>query len=128
MLFLTWPFGYDYSVGFLGGSFGWEMAKQGDAAIVDFALNKFVEMAGSDARKHFVRGTVSDWADNPNTLGAYASARPGHYAAREALAKPIDDKLFFAGEAVAGPYAALCSGAYYSGEAQAKAVLKVLQV
>ena len=126
--FLTWPFGYDYSVGFLGGSFGWEMAKQGDAAIVDFALNKFVEMAGSDSRKHFVRGTVSDWADNPNTLGAYASARPGHYAAREALAKPIDDKLFFAGEAVAGPYAALCSGAYYSGEAQAKAVLKVLQV
>ncbi|MFK7836519.1 MAG: flavin monoamine oxidase family protein [Sulfitobacter sp.] len=124
--FLTWPFGFDYSVGFLGGAFGWEMARQGDAAIIDFALSKFVEMSGSDARKHFVRGTVSGWANDPNTQGAYAAARPGHYDARDLLAQPINEKLFFAGEAVAGPYAALCSGAYYSGEAQAKAVLEVL--
>lgn len=125
--FLTWPFGFDYSVGFLGGSFGWEMARQGDGAVIDFALNRFVQMAGSDARKHFVRGTVSDWANNPNTLGAYASARPGRYDAREVLAQPLDDKLFFAGEAVAGPYAALCSGAYYSGQEQAEALLRVLE-
>lgn len=103
------------------------MARQGDAATIDFALTKFVEMAGSDARKHFVRGTVSGWANDPNTQGAYAAARPGHYDSRDFLAQPIDDKLFFAGEAVAGPYAALCSGAYYSGEAQAKAVLDVLK-
>lgn len=38
----------------------------------------------------------------------------------------VDDKLFFAGEAVAGPYAALCSGAYYSGQAQGEAVIKAL--
>ena len=125
--FLTWPFGFDYSVGFLGGAFGWDMARQGDAATIDFALTKFVEMAGSDARKHFVRGTVSGWANDMNTQGAYAAARPGHYDSRDLLAQPIDDKLFFAGEAVAGPYAALCSGAYYSGEAQAKAVLDVLK-
>ena len=37
-----------------------------------------------------------------------------------------DDKLFFAGETVADPYAALCSGAYYSGQAQAEAVIKAL--
>ena len=30
------------------------------------------------------------------------------------------------GEAVAGAYAALCSGAYYSGEAQARRVIKTL--
>lgn len=35
-------------------------------------------------------------------------------------------KLFFAGEAVAGPYAALCNGAYYGGQAQAEAVIKAL--
>jgi len=56
----------------------------------------------------------------------YASGRPGRYAARDVLAQPIDDKVFFAGEAVAGPFAALCRGAYYSGQAQAEAVLKVL--
>ncbi|MFK7762422.1 MAG: flavin monoamine oxidase family protein [Roseobacter sp.] len=125
--FLTWPFDFDYSVGFIGGAFGWELARAGDAATVDFALNKFVEMAGSDARKHFVGSKVSTWANNPNTLGAYAAARPGSYDARSVLAQPIADRLFFAGEAVAGPYAALCSGAYYSGEEQALAVLKALR-
>ncbi len=124
--FLTWPFGFDYSVGFFGGAFGWELARAGEDAMIDFALDKFVEMAGSDARKQFVRGTASGWADDPNTLGAYASARPGRYEARDLLAQPIADKLFFAGEAVAGPYAALCSGAYYSGQAQAEAVIKAL--
>ena len=94
--------------------------------MIDFALEKFVEMAGSDARKHFVGGMASGWADDPNALGAYAAARPGRYAARDLLARPVADKLFFAGEAVAGPYAALCSGAYYSGQAQAEAVIRAL--
>ncbi|WP_420557492.1 hypothetical protein [Roseovarius sp.] len=34
--------------------------------------------------------------------------------------------LFFAGEAVAGAYAVLCSGAYYGGQAQSEAVNKAL--
>ena len=124
--FLTWPFGYDYSVGFVGGRFGWELSKAGEAAAVDYALERFVDMAGSDARKHFVSGIMSTWADDPNTLGAYASSRPGHYDAREALAQPIAEKVYFAGEAVAGPYAALCSGAYYSGQGQARRVAQSL--
>ncbi len=125
--FLTWPFGFNYSVGFVGGAFGWELARAGEVAVIDFALNKFIEMAGSNARKHFVGATVSGWADDPHTLGAYASARPGRFEARALLAEPIDEKLFFAGEAVAQPFAALCSGAYYSGQEQATAVLKALR-
>lgn len=124
--FLTWPFGYDYSVGFVGGRFGWNLYGAGQDAAIDFALEKLVEMAGTNVRKHFVSGVVSSWADNPNTLGAYAPARPGRYAARAELERPVAEKLFFAGEAVAGPYAALCSGAYYSGEAQARRLEKVL--
>ena len=124
--FLTWPFGYDYSVGFVGGRFGWELSKAGEVAAVEYALERFVAMAGSDARKHFVTGAMSAWADDPNTLGAYASARPGAYEAREALAQPIAEKVYFAGEAVAGLYAALCSGAYYSGQDQARRVAQSL--
>lgn len=124
--FLTWPFGYDYSVGFVGGQFGWELSQAGEVAAVDFALEEFVRMAGSDARRHFHKGILTDWAANPNTLGAYAAARPGHYAARELLAEPVAERLFFAGEAAAGPYAALCSGAYYSGEAMARAAHEAL--
>ena len=120
--FLTWPFEFNYMVGFVGGDFGWELSRQGEAAAVDFALGEVVKIAGSDARKHFVKGHLTDWAGNPNTLGAYAAAKPGRYPARAALAEPLADKLYFAGEALGTPYVALCNGAYKSGEEVAKTV------
>ncbi len=121
--FLTWPFGFDYSVGFVGGSFGWELSGTGERAAVDFALTEFVRMAGSDARKHFVRGAMSGWAENPLTLGAYAAATPGSFNARKALARPVGDRIFFCGEATGGEHVALVSGAYESGVRTARAVL-----
>ena len=60
-------------------------------------------------------------------LGAYAAAIPGHYGARTELAKPLADRLFFAGEAVAAPYYMLCSGAYMSGEAVAYEVATLIE-
>ena len=120
--FLTWPFGFDILVGWIGGQFGWELSAAGTDAAVDFALEEVVKMVGSDARKHFVKGHLTGWAKNPWVYGAYAAAIPGHYGARAELAKPLADRLFFAGEAVAGPYIMLCSGAYMSGEAVANEV------
>jgi len=84
-------------------------------------------MAGSNARKHFVKGHLTGWAENPNTLGAYAAAKPGRFVAREDLARPVADKVFFAGEAMGTPYVALCNGAYNSGETAAKKLLKMVK-
>lgn len=124
--FITWPFGYDYVVGFVGGSFGWDLSRAGQDAAVRFVLDEFVRVAGSEARKAFVTGHLTDWAQNPATLGAYAAARPGHYDARTALARPVADRVFFAGEAMGGSHSALCSGAFKSGDKTARAVDKVL--
>jgi len=124
--FVTWPFGFDHMFGVIGGQFGWELSAAGADAAVDFALGEVVKMVGSDARKHFVKGHLTGWAKNPWTLGAYAAATPGHYSARTDLKKPIADRLFFAGEAVAGSYIMLCSGAYMSGERVAKDVARVI--
>jgi monoamine oxidase len=44
----------------------------------------------------------SGWSRNPHVGGAYSRALPGHAAAREVLARPFDDRLFFAGEATHG--------------------------
>jgi monoamine oxidase len=85
-----------------------------------------VRCVGSLARKHFVKGLATDWADNPLTLGAYGAVRPGAWGARKTLAEPLDDKLFFAGEAVAGPISALVNGAYKSGQSVAKSVARSL--
>lgn len=56
-------------------------------------------------------------------VGAVAA---GLAAARRDLARPVADRIFFAGEALAGEFAQTCGGAALSGEATAQAVLKVL--
>jgi monoamine oxidase len=120
--FLTHPFGEPILVGFVGGAFGWELARAGDAASVDFVTGELVKLFGARARDRIVATSVSGWATNPHTRGAYASALPGHHDARAALARPLGDRVFFAGEAMAGGYIQLCSGAWMSGEATARAV------
>lgn len=120
--FLTWPFEFDLMIGFVGGEFGWQLSAAGTEAAVDFALGEVVKLVGSKARDHFVKGHLTGWAEDPWTLGGYAAARPGRYDARAKLGAPVGDRLFFAGEAVAGPYVALCGGAYLSGEAVARDV------
>lgn len=123
---IAWPCGHDYLFGNIGGRFAWELYGSGQAAVVDYALEQLVRMVGSHARKHFVQGFATDWADNPLTLGAYGAVRPGAWGARDKLAQPLDEKLYFAGEAVGGAVSALVNGAYYSGHANAKAIAKKL--
>ena len=120
--FLTFPFGFDLMIGFIGGAFGWRLSAEGACAAVDFALEEVVTMLGTKARDHFVRGHLTNWATNPWTRGAYAAARPGHHGARAELAKPLAERLFFAGEAVATPYVTLCNGAYQNGQDVARKV------
>jgi monoamine oxidase len=124
--FLTWPFGFNIMVGFIGGVFGWRLSAAGSDAAVDFALGEVVKMVGGKARDHFIKGHLTGWAENPWTEGAYAAAAPGHFGARADLAKPLGDRLFFAGEAVAVPYMQLCSGAYTSGETVARDVARIV--
>ncbi|WP_371225319.1 flavin monoamine oxidase family protein [Roseovarius sp. 2305UL8-3] len=121
--FLTWPFDFNYMVGFIGGDFGWELSRAGQDAAVDFALGEVVKIAGSKARDMFIKGHLTDWATNPLVLGGYAAARPGRHDARADLARPVEDRLFFAGEAMATPYNALCSGAFFSGRDTAQNVI-----
>ncbi|MEL6219869.1 MAG: NAD(P)/FAD-dependent oxidoreductase [Pseudomonadota bacterium] len=124
--FVTFPTGLDLAIGFVGGKTAWELAAEGAEVAIDFALGEFVKAVGSDARKHFVKGHMSDWDANPLTQGAYAAARPGRHAARRDLQAPLGNRVFFAGEAVAVPLAALCSGAHLSGEETADLVALVL--
>ena len=125
--FLTFPTGHDYVVGFVGGSFGWELAAAGPEAAIDFALAEFVRAVGSDARRHFRGGHFSGWGQNPLTIGSYSAARPGRHASRATLGQPLGDRVFFAGEALAGDHNALMSGAHLSGQRVAGDVIAVLE-
>ncbi len=120
--FLNFPFGFDVMIGFVGGDFGRALSAAGPEAAIDFALGELVRMLGSRVRDRFVKGTLADWTQNPWTQGAYAAAAPGHFGARADLAKPLGDRVYFAGDSVAMPYVSLCGGAYLSGRAVAKEV------
>lgn len=124
--FLTFPTGFPVVIGFVGGSFGWELSRAGEAAAVDFAHGEFAKTMGEDVRKHFVKGHMTDWAKNPLTMGAYSAAKPGKHASRRVLAEPIANKVFFAGEAMSESYIALCSGAHINGDKVANEVASVL--
>ena len=63
------------------------------------------------------------WARDPWSRGAYSHALPGHSDARAKLAAPVDERLFFAGEACSKHDFSTAHGAYLTGlEAAERAV------
>jgi monoamine oxidase len=124
--FLVRPFGFDLVIGFLGGKCAWDLTKQGDTAGIAFAKEKLRAMLGADMDKHFIRGGFTGWGRDPWSLGSYASVKPGAYPARAAMRKPVENRLFFAGEACAGEFAETCGGAMRSGLETAAAVETLL--
>ncbi len=124
--FLTWPFDMNLMIGFVGGAFGWELSSAGRDTAVDFARDELRRIFGEDVDKHIVGGDFTNWANDPWILGGYASERPGQHGARAALSEPISERLFLAGEALAGAYATTCGGANKSGTRVARNVIRVL--
>jgi monoamine oxidase len=80
------------------------------------------------ALKRRLRSTLEetwhhDWQSDPFARGAYSYVLTGGKKARRALAKPIDDTLFFAGEATdATGEAGTVAGALLSGIRAAREV------
>jgi len=123
--FLCFPFGLDLMVGFVGGDFAWEIECAGEDAAIDFATERLVRTFGSDARKAVKKGAMTAWGSERWTRGAYAAARPGRAAARKTLVQPVADRIWFAGEALAGPLMQTCGGARLSGEQVAARIMGV---
>lgn len=68
-----------------------------------------------DTRAEFVRAHFHDWQADPYACGAYSYLRVNGGDARERLAEPVEQRLFFAGEATATQDAGTVSGALDSG-------------
>ncbi|WP_274627275.1 flavin monoamine oxidase family protein [Arvimicrobium flavum] len=124
--FLCFPFDTDLMVGFVGGDFAWELSAAGEAAGIDFVADRLCGIFGSDLRKHIGRAMMTNWGAERFVRGAYAAARPGKASARQILAMPVADRIFFAGEHLAGPLVQTCGGARISGESVATKVIATL--
>lgn len=103
----------------LGGAFAKQMADAGKEAALDFTLSELTKAFGSKVRDALVKSSVTDWSNDPLTMGGYASAEPGGAWTRDAMRRPVDDRLWFAGEAMSEGMWATVAGAHMSGQAVA---------
>lgn len=125
--FLIRPFGAPVVICLCGGSVAWSLSRGQKVEHVSFALEHLRALLGAQAERGFRFGATSDWGSNPLTLGTTAAARPGATQARDALAAPVGERVFLAGEALAGRAAQTVHGAYENGRAVARRVLVQLK-
>jgi monoamine oxidase len=110
-----------------GGPPAAKLSEKSDAEIVQAALDSLHTMFGDrlpDARAQLEAAFVHNWERDPFSCGAYSYVGVGHNdTARRALAAPLDDTLFFAGEATdTEGEAATVTGALQSGARAAREV------
>lgn len=118
------PMGQPCIAGFFGGSFARELGDKSEGALAAQAIDEIVALLGEGFRtKLHVLGS-SRWAHDEFARGSYSHALPGHAGAREVLAAPVDDRLFFAGEATSPNFFTTAHGAQESGVRAAREVMR----
>jgi monoamine oxidase len=117
-----WPFGRDFALFWLGGDHARHVCAAGETTAVEQAVAWLAGMLGHDVRRHVVAGRLADWWTDPYARGSYSVAKPGHARARGLLAAPVAERLWFAGEATAGPGAMTAGGAVLEGRRAARAI------
>lgn len=111
---------------YYGGALARELELAGLAVASDFAIGELCDIFGHHIARKVSPLALSTWASDPFSQGAYSAARPGRADARQKLALPCDDLLFFAGEATSIASPATCHGAWMTGERAADEVLMAL--
>ena len=111
---------------FTGGNLGRELELEGRDAAMDWGRGYVSSMLGRDTDKQFLKGFCTQWGQNPLTLGAWPSPRPGGLALRDKLREPVADRIFFAGDACFPEGSATAARAYLTGIETAALILSRL--
>jgi monoamine oxidase len=117
------PFERPMATLYLGGSRCRALALEGEAAMLAHGREVLARLYGPEILKDIRREKATRWTVNPYIGGAYSVLKPGGGEARTALRKPLDDKVFFAGEATSEDAFATAHGAWQSGLDAIKGIL-----
>lgn len=109
------PFGLPLAVVFTGGERAQTLARAGEAAALAAGIDILADAFGASLRSEVVAGFVTSWGADPFARGSYSAARPGGADARAQLARPVGDRILFAGEATDPLWATQTAGAWRSG-------------
>jgi monoamine oxidase len=110
----------DTLIYFSGARAGWDLEQRSTAELSARATKAVQSAYGVTARVRW----ISRWGADPWARGAYSAARPGGAAQRKRLSEPwdADGRIVYAGEACAGLWATMVSGAWLAGRAAAERI------
>jgi monoamine oxidase len=114
------PFGRPLIEVYFGGRLADDLEADGDAAFFDFAKTDLVGLFGSNFARRVAPIHIHRWRADPFARGSYSYALPGKAECRAVLAAPVEDRLFFAGEACSRNDYSTTHGAYRTGIAAAE--------
>jgi monoamine oxidase len=118
-----WPAATPGVTCYLDGPPAARLEREGETAAREVALEGLVEIFGSRVRADVAAVLSTSWGTDPLTRGTYSSARPGSGDGRTLLARPLEGRLYFAGEAATVEHTGDAHGACFSGLAAAEAIL-----
>lgn len=126
LLFNYYPaFKQNILIAFVGGDQARQMELRPEQIVIDEVMQKIRDLFGEKAPNP-IQTKIFRWASDPYTYGSYSytpiGAMPEDYTN---LAKSIDDKIFFAGEATNHQYPATTHGAYLSGIRAAQEIIDI---
>ena len=112
---------------FAGGRFGEWLEERGSNTMRDYAISKVEDVFGNAYARNIKNTITTAWASEPLTKGSYSYAYPTKSFAREDLAKTIENKIYFAGEATEKKHYGTAHGAYFSGVRVANEIVSNFQ-
>ena len=120
------PMGFPTIECYLGNDSAEIIIQEGPVAAYAAALDGLVALLGHGIRRQLRPLVSTDWTRTTHIGGSYSYARPGQQGARAALARPFEERLFFAGEATHATDFSTAHGAYDSGMRAAQEVLGLM--
>ncbi len=117
------PLGRPLIEAYFGGALAAELETGGEAAFFDFAVAELTGVFGSAFARRIRPIQIHLWGADPFARGAYSYALPGAADCRQTLAAPVDDRLFFAGEACSIHDFSTAHGGYHTGIRAAEEVI-----
>ncbi|MDO8876956.1 MAG: NAD(P)/FAD-dependent oxidoreductase [Pseudolabrys sp.] len=121
------PFGRPLIECFYAGQCARDLEAGGERAFFNFAVEELTKHLGSGIARRVKPSLMHSWGKDPYARGSYSYAVPGAAYERAMLAGPVDERLFFAGEACSAHDFSTAHGAYLTGVAAAEQAIATLK-
>jgi monoamine oxidase len=132
--FSTWwtllPVRAAVMVGWAGGPAAENFVGRGKEYVVEQALSSLRQILGvseNSLRSLLLAAHTHDWGSDPFSRGAYSYLPVNGLDAQRALARPVDDTIYFAGEAISVGHIGTVHGAIASGHLTAAKMLESVE-